>query len=66
MARHDDERRAHYLHSPEPGPVLIETEVVRGGRSTSQLRARMEQDSKRCVGSGQGSALVLENADASS
>ena len=24
---------AHYLRSPEPGPVLIETEVLRAGRS---------------------------------
>jgi hypothetical protein len=40
---------AHYLHSPDPGPVLIETELLRSGRSASQLRARMEQDGKACV-----------------
>jgi acyl-coenzyme A thioesterase PaaI-like protein len=40
---------AHYLHSPDPGPVLIETEVLRAGRSASQLRARMEQGGKGCV-----------------
>jgi acyl-coenzyme A thioesterase PaaI-like protein len=40
---------AHYLHSPDPGPVHIETEVLRGGRSASQIRARMEQDGRACV-----------------
>src|SRR5580698_4884248 len=40
---------AHYLHSPEPGPVLIETELLRAGRSASQLRARMEQGGRPCV-----------------
>ena len=40
---------AHYLHSPEPGPVLIETELLRAGRSASQVRARMEQDGRPCV-----------------
>ena len=40
---------AHYLHSPEPGPVLIETELLRGGRSASQLRARLEQGGRACV-----------------
>ena len=40
---------AHYLHSPEPGPVLIETELLRAGRSASQIRARLEQDGQACV-----------------
>jgi hypothetical protein len=40
---------AHYLHSPDPGPVLISTELLRAGRSASQLRARMEQDGRVCV-----------------
>jgi Thioesterase-like superfamily len=40
---------AHYLHSPKPGPVLIETELLRAGRSASQIRARMEQDGQPCV-----------------
>jgi hypothetical protein len=40
---------AHYLHSPEPGSVLIETELLRAGRSASQVRARMEQDGQACV-----------------
>src|SRR5580692_10532273 len=39
---------AHYLQSPDPGPVVIETELLRAGRSASQLRARMEQDGKAC------------------
>jgi acyl-coenzyme A thioesterase PaaI-like protein len=40
---------AHYLHAPEPGPVLIGTEVLRAGRSTSQVRARLEQGGNACV-----------------
>jgi acyl-coenzyme A thioesterase PaaI-like protein len=40
---------AHYLHSPEPGPVQIETELLRSGRSASQVRARMAQDGRPCV-----------------
>ncbi|MGI8678183.1 MAG: thioesterase family protein [Jatrophihabitans sp.] len=40
---------AHYLHSPDPGEVVIRTEVLRAGRSASQLRARMLQDGKPCV-----------------
>jgi hypothetical protein len=40
---------AHYLHSPDPGPVVIETEILRSGRSASQIRARMSQDGRGCV-----------------
>jgi acyl-coenzyme A thioesterase PaaI-like protein len=40
---------AHYLHSPDPGPVVIEAELLRGGRSASQVRARMSQDGQACV-----------------
>jgi hypothetical protein len=40
---------AHYLRSPEPGPVVIVTETLRAGRSASQLRARLEQDGRACV-----------------
>jgi hypothetical protein len=40
---------AHYLHSPEPGPVTIDVEVLRAGRSASQLRASMAQDDRPCV-----------------
>jgi acyl-coenzyme A thioesterase PaaI-like protein len=35
---------AHYLRAPDPGPVLIETEVLRNGRAVSQVRARLRQD----------------------
>jgi hypothetical protein len=40
---------AHYLRSPEPGPVRIEAEVLRGGRSASQVVARMTQGEQLCV-----------------
>lgn len=40
---------AHYLHSPDPGPVAIETELLRGGRSASQVRIRMSQGGDACV-----------------
>lgn len=40
---------AHYLHAPDPGPAAIETEVLRTGRSASQVRTRLTQDGKPCV-----------------
>ncbi len=40
---------AHYLTSPDPGPVSIEVEVLRAGRTASQARARMSQAGKGCV-----------------
>lgn len=40
---------AHYLHSPDPGPVQLQAEVLRAGRSASQIRARMSQDDLPCV-----------------
>jgi acyl-coenzyme A thioesterase PaaI-like protein len=40
---------AHYVHSPEPGPVVVEAEVLRGGRSASQVRTRMSQAGRTCV-----------------
>jgi acyl-coenzyme A thioesterase PaaI-like protein len=40
---------AHYLRSPEPGAILIETELLRAGRTASQVRARLEQDGRVCV-----------------
>jgi hypothetical protein len=40
---------AHYVRSPDVGPVEIECELLRGGRSISQVRARMRQDSHVCV-----------------
>jgi hypothetical protein len=40
---------AHYLRSPDPGPVAIEVETLREGRSASQFRARMSQLDQACV-----------------
>jgi hypothetical protein len=40
---------AHYLTSPGPGPVRVEVEVLRAGRTASQARARMSQAGKGCV-----------------
>ncbi len=40
---------AHYVRSPEPGPVVVTTDVLRNGRSASQVRAQMTQDGQACV-----------------
>jgi hypothetical protein len=40
---------AVYLRSPDPGPVTVEAEVLRAGRSASHLRTRMVQDGVPCV-----------------
>jgi hypothetical protein len=40
---------AHYLRAPDPGPAGIETEVLRAGRSASQVRSRLTQDGKPCI-----------------
>jgi hypothetical protein len=40
---------AHYLHSPDPGPIAIHTEILRRGRSASQVRTRMVQGDVACV-----------------
>src|SRR3954451_22907356 len=40
---------AHYLRSPEPGPVTITAELLRGGRSASQVRAALRQGDQPCV-----------------
>jgi hypothetical protein len=40
---------AHFLRAPTPGPAVIDTEVLRAGRSASQIRARMSQDGQACV-----------------
>jgi hypothetical protein len=40
---------AHYLHAPTPGPVVIDAEPLRDGRSASQVRARLSQDGQACV-----------------
>jgi hypothetical protein len=48
---------AHYLRSPDPGPVDLEAEVLRSGQSASQVRVRMTQDGSPCV-----EALILAGA----
>ena len=40
---------AHYLHAPQPGPVAVDTELLRAGRTATQIRARLSQDSEACV-----------------
>ena len=40
---------SYYLHAPEPGPVAVDVELLRAGRSASQLRARMSQDDQPCI-----------------
>lgn len=40
---------AHYLHSPDPGPVELHVDVLRAGRSASQLRARLVQGDTPCI-----------------
>ncbi|HEX6527330.1 MAG TPA: thioesterase family protein [Streptosporangiaceae bacterium] len=47
--RHVIAASAHYLRSPDPGPVRAETDVLRIGRSASHIRARMSQNDKTCV-----------------
>ncbi len=40
---------AHYLYPPDPGPLVVEAELLRAGRTASQVRARMSQDGRACV-----------------
>jgi hypothetical protein len=40
---------AHFLASPDPGPVEIVVETLRSGRSASQARARLSQGGRACV-----------------
>ena len=40
---------AYYLRAPEPGPVAIESELLRTGRSASHVRTRMSQGGEPCV-----------------
>jgi hypothetical protein len=40
---------ATYLSSPVPGPVTLQAEVLRAGRSASQVRARMLQDGRPTI-----------------
>lgn len=40
---------AQFAASPEPGPLLVTTELVRAGRTTSQVHARLSQGGRVCV-----------------
>jgi acyl-coenzyme A thioesterase PaaI-like protein len=40
---------AHFLRSPEAGPVEIRTELLRCGRSVSQVRVGLRQGGRSCV-----------------
>jgi acyl-CoA thioesterase len=40
---------AHYLTAPPAGPVEIEVQTLRAGRSASQLRASLHSGGRRCV-----------------
>jgi hypothetical protein len=40
---------AHYVRPPDPGRAVVEAEVLRSGRSASQVRTRMTQDGRTCV-----------------
>ena len=56
LAPHPDviSASAYYLSAPDPGPVSIEAELLRAGRSASQVRTRMSQQGEDCV-----EALIL-------
>jgi hypothetical protein len=40
---------AVYLSPPDPGPAAVTVEVLRTGRTASQVRARMSQKDRTCV-----------------
>lgn len=40
---------AHFLQAPDARTAAIEVDVLRGGRSASQLRVRLRQDERTCV-----------------
>jgi hypothetical protein len=40
---------AHFLRPPEPGPVRVEVELLRAGRSASQFRTRLIQAEQPCI-----------------
>jgi hypothetical protein len=40
---------AVYLSPPDPGPAAVTVEVLRTGRSASQVRARLSQKDRTCV-----------------
>jgi hypothetical protein len=47
--RHVIAASAHYVRAPEPGRVSIQTELLRAGRSASQVRATLSQDDRTCI-----------------
>src|SRR2546423_790960 len=47
--RHVIAASAHYLRSPDPGPVTIVANTLRAGRSASQVRTQLHQDGQLCV-----------------
>jgi acyl-coenzyme A thioesterase PaaI-like protein len=40
---------SYYLHAPQPGPVALDGEVLREGRSASQVRATLSQGDQPCI-----------------
>jgi hypothetical protein len=40
---------AHFLAAPDPGPAQVQIEMLRRGRSASQLRASLTAGGRRCV-----------------
>jgi hypothetical protein len=53
---------AHYLASPDPGPVAVEVEVLRAGRTASQVRARLSQHERPCVESPVTASTMASSA----
>ena len=39
----------HFVATPAAGPATVVTEVMRSGRTVSQVRARLEQDGRHCA-----------------
>ena len=40
---------SHFLASPDPGPVVVDVEPLREGRSTGQSRVRLRREGRVCV-----------------
>lgn len=40
---------AHFLRPPRPGPVTVETDVLKSGRRHTHVTARLVQDGRECV-----------------
>lgn len=51
IGHHDDvlAASAHYLRSPDPAAAVIEVELLRAGRTASQIRGRLTQNGRTCV-----------------